>query len=127
AARGSIVATASISGTQPTANLGGYSGSKSAVIMLMEQLAFEFTPDGIRCNSVAPGYIKTGLTQPIYSDAEAEAQRASFVPLGRIGEADDIAAVIEFLCGPDASYITGINVIVDGGLSTALMVNVRGK
>jgi NAD(P)-dependent dehydrogenase (short-subunit alcohol dehydrogenase family) len=125
--RGCIVITTSISGTEPTPGLGAYSASKAALVILSQQLAAEFGPLGIRCNSVAPGYVRTALTDPIYADAEVERERAALLPLGRIGRASDIASAIAFLAGSDASYITGVNLLVDGGLSTHLMSGARGS
>lgn len=121
ASRGAIVATASTAGTHPTPPLGTYGASKAALIMLMRQMAVEWGADGIRCNTVSPGPTVTGITQAVYSDPAKRAERAAHIPLGRVGEADDVAAAIAFLIHPSASHITGIDIIVDGGLSAGLM------
>jgi glucose 1-dehydrogenase len=68
----------------------------------------------------------TGLTDRSYSDPVLRAERGASVPLGRIGEPDDLASVIEFLVSPEAGYVTGINMLVDGGLDTCLLPAVRG-
>jgi NAD(P)-dependent dehydrogenase (short-subunit alcohol dehydrogenase family) len=120
-AHGCIVATASISGEEPTAPFGAYSASKAALIMLVRQLAFEWGPDGIRCNCVSPGTVHTPMTDAVYADPGRRAERASHIPLRRVAVAEDLAAAIAFLAGPDARYVSGVNLVVDGGLQTTLM------
>jgi NAD(P)-dependent dehydrogenase (short-subunit alcohol dehydrogenase family) len=94
--------------------------------MLVRQLAYEWGPDGIRCNCVSPGTTHTGMTDATYSDPRRRAERASHLPLRRVSEPSEIAAVIAFLAGPDASYITGVDVLVDGGMATSLLPAIRG-
>lgn len=124
--RGALVATASVAAEQPTAPMGAYSASKAALVMLVRQLAYEWGPDGIRCNCVSPGMVHTGMTDRSYSDPELRAERASRVPLRRIGEPEDVAGAIAFLAGPDAAYVSGVNLAVDGGVQTSLMPAIRG-
>lgn len=114
--KGSIVITASMSGSNAHANLGAYAPSKAAVIMLMKVLAQEFGEAGVRVNSVSPGMVKTGMTEQVYRNNELAEGRAELVPLGRVAEPDDIAAAIAFLLGPDAGYINGHDLVVDGGV-----------
>lgn len=121
ASRGAFVATASMSATQPTPGLGFYSSSKAALLMLIRQLSLEWGPDGIRCNTVSPGPTYTPMTQVGYADAERRAQREAMIPLRKLGMAEDVAQAILFLLGPGASHITGINILVDGGMSNNLM------
>ncbi|CAB4967500.1 MAG: SDR family oxidoreductase [Actinobacteria bacterium] len=126
ASRGSIVATASISGTFPTPPLGAYSASKAALMMLIRQMALEWGPDGIRCNSVSPGPTITGLTMNAFGGGSPEQQenrrrRESMIPLRKVGSADEVANAILFLAGPRASQITGIDLAVDGGIGLILM------
>jgi NAD(P)-dependent dehydrogenase (short-subunit alcohol dehydrogenase family) len=123
---GALVATASIAAREPAPGLGAYAPSKAALVMLVRQLAYEWGPDGIRCNTVSPGTTHTGMTDATYSDPDRRAERASHIPLRTIAEPDDIAAAIAFLAGPGAAYITGVDVLVDGGFSTALLPAVRG-
>jgi NAD(P)-dependent dehydrogenase (short-subunit alcohol dehydrogenase family) len=118
---GAIVATGSISATHPTPPLGAYAASKAALVMLVKQLANEWGRDGIRVNSVSPGPTLTGITTTGYANEELRRQREASLPLGRIAEPEDIAAAILFLLSPDARNITGIDLLVDGGLSTTLM------
>ena len=117
ASRGAIVAVGSMSGTNPHANLGAYGPSKAAVIMLARVLAQEFGRDGIRVNTVSPGMVRTGMTAKVYADEQIAAERDALVPLGRVATPEDIADVIVFLLGPDARYINGHDLVVDGGVA----------
>jgi glucose 1-dehydrogenase len=115
--RGAIVATASMSGSNPHANLGPYGPSKAALIMLVRVLAQELGRDGIRVNTVSPGMVRTGMTERVYADQGIASERDALVPLGRVATPEDMADVIAFLLGPDARYITGQDLVVDGGVS----------
>ena len=117
ASRGAIVAVASMSGSNAHANLGAYGPSKAAVIMLAQVLAQEFGPDGIRVNTVSPGMVRTGMTAAVYTDQRVADDRAALVPLGRVAAPEDIAEAIAFLLGPDARYVNGHDLVVDGGVS----------
>jgi NAD(P)-dependent dehydrogenase (short-subunit alcohol dehydrogenase family) len=121
AARGAIVATASISAREPTPQIGNYSANKAALVMLIRQLADELGPLGIRCNCVSPGTTRTGINDFLLSDTKVREAREALLPLRRIGQPEDLAAAIAFLAGKDASYITGVDLLVDGGLNTTLM------
>ena len=115
--RGAIVVTGSMSGSNAHANLGAYGPSKAAVIMLMRVLAQEFGRDGIRVNAVSPGMVRTGMTEPVYKNQDLAAQRAELVPIGRVATPEDIADAIAFLLGPDARYVNGHDLVVDGGVA----------
>ena len=117
ASRGAIVAVGSMSGTNAHANLGAYGPSKAAVIMLVQVLAQEFGHDGIRVNAVSPGMVRTGMTARVYQDERVAAERDALVPLGRVATPEDIADVIAFLLGPDARYVNGHDLVVDGGVT----------
>ena len=116
-AGGAIVITASMSGSNAHAGLGAYAPTKAAVIMLMRVLAQEFGRDGIRVNSVSPGMVRTGMTEAVYASTEISAARDALVPLGRVATPDDIADVVAFLLSPQARYVNGHDMVVDGGVS----------
>ena len=116
AGRGVIVNNASVSGLAPTRNEAAYSAAKAGVIALTASGALEYGPT-IRVNCVAPGFIRTPLTA-IWNDfPDAFAPIADSIPLGRIGDAEEVAEVIAFLCSDAAAYVTGHTLVVDGGLS----------
>ena len=117
ASRGAVVAVASMSGSNAHANLGPYGPSKAALIMLVQVLAQEFGRDGIRVNSVSPGMVRTGMTAKVYENAAVAAERDALVPLGRVAAPEDMADVISFLLGPDARYVNGHDLVVDGGVA----------
>jgi glucose 1-dehydrogenase len=119
--RGSIVATASLSAEHPTPPLGAYSASKAALVMLVQQMAVEWGPDGIRCNCVSPGPTLTAMTAEAYSNPKLKQQREANIPLRRLGRPEDIANAIAFLMSPEGAYISGVNLAVDGGMSQYLM------
>jgi NAD(P)-dependent dehydrogenase (short-subunit alcohol dehydrogenase family) len=114
---GAIVSTASISGTRPAAGEGPYAASKAAVAALTATAALEYGPT-IRVNAVSPGMIRTTMTAPWFEfmpDQEERFQKDT--PAGRVGEPEDIADVVVFLCSDLARFITGQNLVVDGGLT----------
>lgn len=121
ASRGALVATASISAHEPTPGLGGYSASKAALLMLVRQLSVEWGPDGIRCNSVSPGPTLTPMTAGGYADPVRRQQREASIPLRKLGTAQDVANAILFLLSGFASHISGIDLLVDGGMGNNLM------
>ncbi len=114
---GSVVSTASISGTRPAAGEAPYSAAKAGVAALTASAALEYAPD-IRVNAVSPGMIETALTAPLLQlvpNAQERYERTT--PLGRVGQPDDIADVVVFLCSDLARFITGQNLVVDGGMT----------
>ncbi len=114
---GSIVSTASISGTRPAAGEAPYSAAKAGVTAITASAALEYGPS-IRVNSVAPGMIRTALTAPLLSLLPHEQERYErTTPVGRIGEPEDVADVVVFLCSELARFITGQTVVVDGGMT----------
>jgi NAD(P)-dependent dehydrogenase (short-subunit alcohol dehydrogenase family) len=114
---GSIVSTASISGTRPAAGEAPYAAAKAAVVALTATAALEYGPS-IRVNSVSPGMIRTPLTEPLLAFFPNEVERYErTTPVGRIGEPEDIADVVVFLCSDMARFITGQNLVVDGGMT----------
>jgi glucose 1-dehydrogenase len=127
-AQGAFIAIASMSGVQPYSGMGAYSASKAALIMLVRQLAQEWAGDGIRANCISPGLVRTPLTQGVYDSSEAKSAREALVPIHRIAEADaDLAGIIAFLLSTDAAYITGQNLLVDGGLLDSIQTHLSGR
>jgi len=118
---GSIVTVTSMNGVAPGPNAGAYGASKAAVALLTQQMALEWGPAGIRCNAVAPGLIDAGMSEPIYADPDIRAQRAGRVPLGRLGRADEVATTVMFLLSDDAAYVTGTELLVDGGVARSVI------
>jgi len=114
AGRGTIVNNASLSGLMPTRNEAAYSAAKAGVIALTKSGALEYGPT-VRVNCVAPGHVRTPLTVVWEQVPEAFEPIAAAIPLGRIGEADEVAEVILFLASDRSSYVTGQTVVVDGG------------
>jgi glucose 1-dehydrogenase len=121
ASQGAFIITASVSGTHPTPPGGAYSSSKAAALMLAKQMAVEWGPDGIRVNTVSPGMTLTPMTHSAYTQPGVMTQRESRIPLRRIGQPEDIAKAVAFLMSPEANYITGADIVVDGGLTQTLM------
>lgn len=111
---GSIIVLASIAGEQGSAGQTVYAASKAAVSSIAKSAAKELGRHGIRVNAVAPGVIETQLTADLSEDVLTE--RAKQTPLGRLGQPEEVAAVIRFLASDDASFITGQVLGVDGGL-----------
>lgn len=126
---GSIVATASASGTHPTPPLAAYCASKAALIMLVKEMALEWAPDGIRCNTVSPGPTATGLTTFQNEDDISRshlARREALIPLRKVNQPSDVADAILFLAGRASARITGVDLLVDGGISLIPMLASRG-
>jgi NAD(P)-dependent dehydrogenase (short-subunit alcohol dehydrogenase family) len=118
---GAIIHIASIAATNPQPRSGAYSPSKAAVAMLSRQLALEWGPDGIRSNTVSPGFIRTPLSEAFYQAPGILERREAMLPSRRIGTPADIADAVTFLASPRAAYVNGAELLVDGGLDQALM------
>lgn len=120
---GAVVNLTSINGVMAGPNAGAYGASKAAIALLTSQMALEWGSHGIRVNSIAPGLIDAGMSAPIYADPATRHARESKVPLGRLGTADDIAAVVLFLASDAAGYVTGQNIVVDGGVTGSVIAH----
>jgi 3-oxoacyl-[acyl-carrier protein] reductase len=116
---GAVVNLASMSAFMPVPGTGVYSMSKAAVLSYTQSAALELAPRGIRVNAVAPGRISTELTASRQTDPAREARTNALIPLGRSGQAEDVAEVICWLASPAAGYVTGQVIPVDGGLTIA--------
>jgi NAD(P)-dependent dehydrogenase (short-subunit alcohol dehydrogenase family) len=112
---GSIVNMASVSGIFPTRGEGPYAAAKAGAIALTRSAALEYGPDGIRVNCLAPGFIRTNLTEFAFDNPAWIEPLERRTPLRRVGTADDVAKVAVFLCSDLAGYVTGQTVVVDGG------------
>jgi meso-butanediol dehydrogenase / (S,S)-butanediol dehydrogenase / diacetyl reductase len=117
--RGSIVNTASVSGTGGDWGMSPYNAAKGAVVNLTRALALDLGKKGIRVNAVCPSLTRTGMTEDMMNDKKLLAKFAERIPLGRVCEPEEVAAVIAFLASDDASFMTGANVAVDGGVSAS--------
>jgi 3-oxoacyl-[acyl-carrier protein] reductase len=111
---GAIVNLSSIVGLHGNWGQANYAASKGGIVAFTKSLAQELGSRGVRANVVAPGYIKTQLTDAI--PEEARQQMLGLTPLGRFGEPEDVARAVRFLCSDDAAFITGEVLVVGGGL-----------
>jgi 3-oxoacyl-[acyl-carrier protein] reductase len=111
---GSIVNMSSIVGVHGNWGQANYAASKAGIIGFTKSLAQELGSRGVRANVVAPGYVKTQLTDVIPEDARAK--MLELTPLGRLGDPEDVAGAVRFLCSDEAAFITGVVLLVDGGL-----------
>jgi NAD(P)-dependent dehydrogenase (short-subunit alcohol dehydrogenase family) len=111
---GAIVNVSSLSGLRPTRGEAPYSAAKAGVVALTMSAALEYGPS-IRVNCVSPGFIRTPLTELAAADDATRTELEGATPLGRLGTADEVAATIAFLCSDLAAYVTGANLVVDGG------------
>jgi NAD(P)-dependent dehydrogenase (short-subunit alcohol dehydrogenase family) len=118
---GSMVHVGSIAGQFPQPQSGAYSVSKAAVSMMSRVLALELGAKRIRSNVVSPGMVRTPLSERFYSNAHLLKRREEIVPLRMISTPDQVADVIVYLASSRASYVTGQDLLVDGGVSLALM------
>src|SRR6266566_1789811 len=96
-----------------------YTASKGAVLSMTREIAVEYARKGIRCNALCPGPIETPLLMQLLSDEEKRQRRFVHIPMGRLGQADELAKAALFLASDDASFMTGASLIVDGGITAA--------
>ena len=112
---GAIVNNASILGLRPNAGSAIYRASKAAVIALTKSVALEFAPKGIRVNAVCAAIIETDMTEKLRGNEETRRELLERHPVGRFGRSEEVAAAVLYLCSPEAAFITGAALPIDGG------------
>jgi len=119
---GAFVHVASVAGLRTSDGVSdAYQVSKAGLMSLSRAIAFEYGPKGIRSNTICPGAILTPMIQPLYDEEPARAERmANRTPLRRLGTPGDVSSACRFLLSDDASFITGADLVVDGGWTLAL-------
>lgn len=118
--QGVIINIGSVGGIRPRPGLTWYNSSKGAVKVMTKSMAVELAPDGIRVNLISPVMAPTGLLQDFMGVADTDENRARFIstiPLGRMCDPDDVAQAAVFLASPQARFLTGVEMPVDGGRS----------
>jgi NAD(P)-dependent dehydrogenase (short-subunit alcohol dehydrogenase family) len=124
---GVLINLASTGGYHAYPGSGAYSSCKAAVIMLAKQWAIEWGQYGIRAVSISPGYVRTPMTDHLYAQPEVMEGRSKSVPIGRIADAEEIARAGAFLASDDASYVTGSDLLVEGGFVASKFMGVPGR
>lgn len=114
---GSIILMASLSSVRGNKALGLYSLSKAAVASLARNLAVELGPSNVRANAISPGVIQTEFARSLTERPEAATRRIALTPLRRFGTPDEIAGTVVYLASPAGAFVTGQNIVVDGGTS----------
>ena len=112
---GSIINVTSIGAEEAFAGAASYGASKGGLQMMTRAMALDVASAGIRVNAIAPGFIKTAMTEPLYTTPEAVAHIEEFVPLDRMGVPADLAGTVVYLASDLSSYVTGETITVDGG------------
>ena len=120
---GHIVNITSVNGVHPAPSIGTYGAAKAALQSLTQLWANEWGPHGIRVNAIAPGFIDAGMSKPIFENPKVREVRSGGVPLRAIGTADDISGALLFLDSDDAGYITGHELVVDGGVINSVLMH----
>ncbi len=113
----SVINISSVAGSLDVKSGPPYGMTKAAINQLTRHLAAEWAPDNIRVNAVSPWYIETPLTQSVLSQPDRLAQILDRTPLHRVGQPNEVASAVTFLAMEKSSYITGQNIMVDGGMS----------
>jgi 2-deoxy-D-gluconate 3-dehydrogenase len=114
---GAIINVASAAGLIPAEDRAAYCSSKAGVVMLTKELALEWAPFGVRVNAVAPTFVETEMGALTLSRPGMRELWNSRIPLGRIASVEDVAAAVRYLASPEASFLTGVTLPVDGGLT----------
>lgn len=112
---GNVVLIGSISASRGNRTINAYALAKAGVVQLARNLAVEWGPRGVRINSLSPGFIRAGISRTVLNDEAFMSRRMAMTPLRRPGEAEEVAGAAVFLASPAAGFVTGQNLIVDGG------------
>lgn len=126
ASKGSVVNVTSINARQGFPNNPGYVAAKSGLAGLTRALAVDLGTHGVRVNAVAPGYVRTAMTEASFADERRRAEREMHTALGRWGTPEEIAQAVLFLVSPLAGYITGHELVVDGGWTIKGLIDLAG-
>jgi len=118
--RGKIVNVCSLMSELARPTTGAYAATKGALKMLTRSMCAEWAPHGIQANGLAPGYIRTDLTEPLQADPDFDAWLRARVPAGRWGEPAELGGAIVFLASPASDFVNGQLLVVDGGLSAVV-------
>ena len=119
---GVIINISSLNALTPGPGAGAYPAAKAGVASLTEHLSLELGPQGVRVNCVAPGFIDGGMSAPIFADPKVRALRGGGVPLRRLGSVEDVANAVLWLASDEAGYITGHQLVVDGGEAHSVLM-----
>ncbi len=114
---GSIINISSVAGLQGSPQSAAYSSTKGAVRILTKSTAIQYAKENIRCNSVHPGIIYTDMTSDSLDTDEGQRNWMNRVPLGRLGQSEDVANGVLFLASDESSYMTGSELVIDGGIT----------
>ncbi len=114
---GSIINISSVAGLQGSPQSAAYSSTKGAVRILTKSTAIQYAKENIRCNSVHPGIIYTDMTSDSLDTEEGQRNWMNRVPLGRLGQSEDVANGVMFLASDESSYMTGSELVIDGGIT----------
>ncbi|HWD34529.1 MAG TPA: SDR family oxidoreductase, partial [Casimicrobiaceae bacterium] len=115
-ALGKIVFTNSVHQVIPWAGHANYAATKGGLKMLMETMAQELAPEGIRVNAIAPGAIRTGINRPAWETQQAETALLRLIPYARVGDPEDVARAAVWLASDESDYVVGATLFVDGGM-----------
>ena len=125
ASAGRLVIVGSVASRYPQPGGGAYAASKAAVGALARSIALEYAPHGVTCNTIMPGYMHTGMTSLLQTRPELQSRIESSVPLGRISDPAEVAEVIAFILTARHNYLTGEEILVDGGTALTSYVDSR--
>lgn len=117
---GAIVNITSLNAVAPSPDAGAYPAAKAGLASLTQHLALSLGPRGVRVNAVGPGFIDAGMSEQIYRDDAVRDLRSRTVPARSLGKAEDVANAVFFLASPEARYVHGQHLMVDGGVSFSL-------